>query len=152
MRPLRFYLPNRAPNGGYALTNKGSRGTAVYPVKTLFQIIGGRTWSLSVIRLGDPTMTDEWAPSGPIQEPEPEIVGKCSLCGDDLVWHPGNGGQWLGAHPPRDWATCFGSVDGPKHSLDSSDPRPCKGRNTNICVAEGCYGEACRDINDGGPR
>ena len=27
------------------------------------------------------------------------------------------------------------------------DPRPCKSRNTNVCVAEGCYGEAC--INGG---
>lgn len=25
------------------------------------------------------------------------------------------------------------------------DPRPCKGKNGNICVAEGCYGEACRN-------
>jgi len=23
------------------------------------------------------------------------------------------------------------------------DPRPCKGQNTNVCVAEGCYGEPC---------
>jgi hypothetical protein len=23
------------------------------------------------------------------------------------------------------------------------DPRPCKGRNSNVCVGEGCYGEAC---------
>jgi hypothetical protein len=23
------------------------------------------------------------------------------------------------------------------------DPRPCKGANSNICVAEGCFGEAC---------
>ena len=23
------------------------------------------------------------------------------------------------------------------------DPRPCRGRNSNICVAEGCYGESC---------
>lgn len=24
-----------------------------------------------------------------------------------------------------------------------SDRRPCQGRNANVCVAEGCYGEAC---------
>lgn len=23
------------------------------------------------------------------------------------------------------------------------DPRPCSGRNSNICVAEGCYGQVC---------
>src|SRR5690348_13806251 len=23
------------------------------------------------------------------------------------------------------------------------DRRPCLGKNTNVCVAEGCYGEAC---------
>lgn len=23
------------------------------------------------------------------------------------------------------------------------DPRPCQGRNANVCVAEGCYGQAC---------
>ena len=32
-------------------------------------------------------------------------VCTCTNCGDELVWHPGNGGQWLGAHPPRDWGT-----------------------------------------------
>ena len=52
----------------------------------------------------------------PEPEPEPEpIRGRCILCGDGVVWHPGNGGQWLGDTPPRDWATCHGSVDGPKH-------------------------------------
>lgn len=29
-----------------------------------------------------------------------------------------------------------------EHSVES-DARPCKGRNVNVCVAEGCYGEAC---------
>ena len=29
---------------------------------------------------------------------------------------------------------------------DALDPRPCNGRNSNICVAEGCYGEACCDL------
>lgn len=28
------------------------------------------------------------------------------------------------------------------HSADC-DARPCAGRNVNVCVAEGCYGEAC---------
>jgi hypothetical protein len=32
------------------------------------------------------------------------------------------------------------------HSPDADDPRPCKGRNANVCVAEGCYGEACVDL------
>lgn len=35
----------------------------------------------------------------------------CASCGDPLVWHPGNGGQWLGSLKGRDWATCHGSVD-----------------------------------------
>ena len=26
---------------------------------------------------------------------------------------------------------------------DTTDPRPCRGQNSNICVAEGCFGEAC---------
>jgi hypothetical protein len=42
-------------------------------------------------------------------------TGVCRRCGDDLVWHEGNGGQWVGAKPPRDWVTCNGTVDGPKH-------------------------------------
>lgn len=32
------------------------------------------------------------------------------------------------------------------------DPRPCKGVNSNICVAEGCYGESCRELPNDGPR
>lgn len=27
--------------------------------------------------------------------------------------------------------------------LRHPDPRPCKGINSNVCVGEGCYGEAC---------
>lgn len=43
----------------------------------------------------------------------------------------------------------FGPTPGrpiPEHQSEQeySDPRPCKGGNSNICVAEGCYGEACR--------
>lgn len=26
---------------------------------------------------------------------------------------------------------------------DCLDPRPCLGKNPNVCVAEGCYNEAC---------
>lgn len=26
---------------------------------------------------------------------------------------------------------------------DAVDPRPCKGENSNICVAEGCYNQSC---------
>jgi hypothetical protein len=26
------------------------------------------------------------------------------------------------------------------------DPRPCQGRNAMICIAEGCSGEACREV------
>lgn len=39
----------------------------------------------------------------------------CVHCGDPLVWHPGNGGQWLGAIPPRDWARCNGIPEGQHH-------------------------------------
>jgi hypothetical protein len=39
----------------------------------------------------------------------------CVHCGDPLVWHPGNGGQWLGAVPPRDWARCNGIPEGQQH-------------------------------------
>lgn len=28
------------------------------------------------------------------------------------------------------------------------DKRPCEGRSSNICVAEGCYGEACLRISN----
>lgn len=47
----------------------------------------------------------------------------CGLCGDVLVRHEGNGGQWLGAVPPRDWMTCHGSVDGSRHE-PSTSPAP----------------------------
>lgn len=30
----------------------------------------------------------------------------------------------------------------------TSDPRPCGGQNANVCVAEGCYGEACLTVNE----
>lgn len=33
--------------------------------------------------------------------------------------------------------------DGMLKDASVIDPRPCKGGNTNICVAEGCYREAC---------
>jgi hypothetical protein len=36
---------------------------------------------------------------------------------------------------------------GPLCSDCYSDPRPCRGRNANVCVAEGCYGEACVTTN-----
>lgn len=39
-----------------------------------------------------------------------EADGVCRHCGDEVVWHHGNGGQWLGARPPRDWVTCGGSA------------------------------------------
>jgi hypothetical protein len=32
------------------------------------------------------------------------------------------------------------------------DPRPRKDRNSNVCVAEGCYGEACLENNRRGSR
>lgn len=35
----------------------------------------------------------------------------CKYCGDEITWHEGNGGQWIGAHPPRDWVTCGGSAN-----------------------------------------
>lgn len=41
---------------------------------------------------------------------------RCTNCSEPLVWHEGNGGQWLGADPPRDWTTCHGVPDGPKHT------------------------------------
>lgn len=31
---------------------------------------------------------------------------------------------------------------------ETEDPRPCKGENSNVCVAEGCYGEACTHIQE----
>jgi hypothetical protein len=34
----------------------------------------------------------------------------------------------------------FGSVSWDRRS---SVARPCRGRNSNVCVAEGCYGESC---------
>lgn len=37
--------------------------------------------------------------------------------------------------------------DGGGLTADELDPRPCNGRNSNICVAEGCYNEACLDLD-----
>lgn len=47
------------------------------------------------------------------------VTEVCFHCGDPVVWHEGNGGQWLGAEPPRDWMYCHGSPEGPHHC-----PRP----------------------------
>lgn len=41
----------------------------------------------------------------------------CSRCGELLVWDEGNGGQWIGAFPPRDWMTCHGRPDGKRHEV-----------------------------------
>jgi hypothetical protein len=30
-----------------------------------------------------------------------------------------------------------------EHVANRFDPRPCKGRNANVCVAEGCFNQAC---------
>lgn len=45
------------------------------------------------------------------------VTPVCDLCGEAVIWHEGNGGQWLGAVPPRDWMTCHGSVTGPRHEV-----------------------------------
>lgn len=34
--------------------------------------------------------------------------------------------------------------DGPESYIEVE--RPCRGRNSNACVAEGCYGEACLTV------
>lgn len=31
------------------------------------------------------------------------------------------------------------------------DRKPCRGSNANVCVAEGCFGEACLTVNDDPP-
>lgn len=36
------------------------------------------------------------------------FIAECQWCKDPIVWHRGNGGQWLGAYAPRDWTTCYG--------------------------------------------
>lgn len=46
---------------------------------------------------------------------------RCTRCGEKLRWHEGNGGQWLGAEPPRDWMVCWGLVDGPRHTTVGPD-------------------------------
>jgi hypothetical protein len=30
--------------------------------------------------------------------------------------------------------------------IHKTDVRPCKGGNSNICITEGCFGEACREV------
>lgn len=57
----------------------------------------------------------------------------CLDCEEPLRFHHGNGGQWLGANPPRDWGTCYGTVDGPKHHA----------RGTLVTVAPGQCCEQC---------
>lgn len=44
-----------------------------------------------------------------------EAARLCRHCGERIVWHEGNGGQWLGENPPRDWMTCFGRPEGDRH-------------------------------------
>lgn len=53
----------------------------------------------------------------------------CELCGDEVLWHHGNGGQWIGL-PPRDWMHCHGRTTNPTHhqvsmpiSLEPDDVR-----------------------------
>lgn len=44
-----------------------------------------------------------------------EAARLCRRCGERIVWHEGNGGQWIGESPPRDWMTCFGRPEGERH-------------------------------------
>lgn len=60
MKVFRQFIPNRAPEREMGLTNRGSEAKQVYPIRVLTQIIGGRTWSVSLIRLDPPITTDEW--------------------------------------------------------------------------------------------
>lgn len=56
---LKPYLPNRATPNHWALTTKSAKG-AVYPIRTLFQIVGGKTWSISLIKHGPPCKEEDW--------------------------------------------------------------------------------------------
>ncbi len=54
------------------------------------------------------------------------LYDSCIHCGIDVVWHQGNGGQWLGAHPPDDCRYCYCSAapDAQKHEV--APPQPVK--------------------------
>lgn len=79
-------------------------------------------------------------------------AGTCRSCGRALVhvpyertYHPAS------ALGPDDFCAAllpiFGTTElsfevSPSEFIPS-DRRPCRGVNSNTCVAEGCYGEAC---------
>lgn len=68
-----------------------------------------------------------WAPDRGVS-----AVATCTHCGRLVGFETVTTDEWrASAHCP----SCL---------VGLADPRPCQGRNPNICVAEGCYGEACR--------
>lgn len=44
---------------------------------------------------------------------------------------------------PVTWGQLQEKVAEAARAAEQGNRRPCKGRNANVCVAEGCYGEAC---------
>lgn len=52
------YVPNRS-SGRWAMTVESAPGV-VYPLRTLVQLVGGRTWSVSIIRQDAPVKATEF--------------------------------------------------------------------------------------------
>lgn len=55
---LRFYLPQFGQ--GFGLIHKYGHGGGVLPIRTFFQIVGGKNWSISFIRLDDVASQKDW--------------------------------------------------------------------------------------------
>lgn len=86
----------------------------------------GRDLAVEVRRLQDAAAT---APAIPERN--------CDLCGDPVRSHHGNGGQWLGTTPPRDWANCHGLPEGPKHVVDGvTRPSPLAAGCCEQCLVD----------------
>lgn len=62
-----------------------------------------------------------YCPDRERREPASRRRSTCKHCNEPIVWHEGNGGQWLGATPPNDCMTCGCLADGQRHE-PTEDP------------------------------
>jgi hypothetical protein len=84
-----------------ALDAEHDKAYHIHAAECCWPFVGVRAALATALR-GAAGLPERWTPC-------------CIHCGDPVAWHPGNGGQWLGAVPPRDWARCNGIPGGQQH-------------------------------------